>query len=271
MAKPAGERPIIIKKVRKAAHAHHGGSWKVAYADFVTAMMAFFMVLWIVGMDEQTRKSIEGYFSNPAGYKKGYGSGMSPISSGNSPARIATNQLKMIVHTAEQKSFAEAAERIRSRLDSARGSLGTAKFEVAVGDDGLRIELLESGSGDTFFERGSAEMQPAARLGLTLIAQELVALRNRIVVEGHTDAATYGVNASYTNWELSADRANAARRVLEGAGIPEARVSEVRGYADTKPRIPDNPMAPENRRISVLLPFSQLRTAGDSATQHGGD
>jgi chemotaxis protein MotB len=100
MAKDAGSRPIIIKKVRKAAHAHHGGSWKVAYADFVTAMMAFFMVLWIVGMDEKTRQSIEGYFSNPAGYKKGYGSGVSPISSGNSPARIATNQLKMIVHTA---------------------------------------------------------------------------------------------------------------------------------------------------------------------------
>jgi chemotaxis protein MotB len=267
MAKDAGSRPIIIKKVRKAAHAHHGGSWKVAYADFVTAMMAFFMVLWIVGMDEKTRQSIEGYFSNPAGYKKGYGSGVSPISSGNSPARIATNQLKMIVHTAEQKSFAEAAERIRAKLDSARGALGTARFEVAVGDDGLRIELLESGSGDTFFERGSASMQPAARLGLTLIAQELVALRNRIVVEGHTDAATYGANASYTNWELSADRANAARRVLEGAGIVESRVSEVRGYADTKPRVVENPMAAENRRISVLLPFSQLRTVADSVAR----
>jgi chemotaxis protein MotB len=110
-------------------------------------------------------------------------------------------------------------------------------------------------------------MQPAARLGLTLIAQELVALRNRIVVEGHTDAATYGANASYTNWELSADRANAARRVLEGAGIVESRVSEVRGYADTKPRVVENPMAAENRRISVLLPFSQLRTVADSVAR----
>jgi chemotaxis protein MotB len=269
MSKSAGERPIIIKKIKKAGHAHHGGSWKVAYADFVTAMMAFFMVLWIVGMDVQTRKSIEGYFSNPAGYKKGYGSGMSPISSGNSPARIATNQLKMIVHTAEQKSFSETADRIKTRLDSARGSLGTARFEVAVGEDGLRIELLESGKGDTFFQRGSATMQPAAQLGLTLIAEELASLRNRIVVEGHTDAATYTANAPYTNWELSADRANAARRVLEGAGIASERVSEVRGYADTKPRVPENPMAPENRRISVLLPFSMLRTPPDSATKRG--
>jgi chemotaxis protein MotB len=265
MSKSAGERPIIIKKIKKAGHGHHGGSWKVAYADFVTAMMAFFMVLWIVGMDVKTRQSIEGYFSNPAGYKKGYGSGVSPISSGNSPARIATNQLKMIVHTAEQKSFADAAERIKSRLDSARGALGTAKFEVAVGEDGLRIELLESGKGDTFFQRGSAAMQPAAELGLTLIAQELLALRNRVVVEGHTDAATYSANASYTNWELSSDRANAARRVLEGAGIAPDRVSEVRGYADTKPRVPENPMAPENRRISVLLPFSQLKTPSDTS------
>jgi chemotaxis protein MotB len=269
MSKSAGERPIIIKKVVKGGHAHHGGSWKVAYADFVTAMMAFFMVLWIVGMDDKTRQSIEGYFSNPAGYKKGYGSGVSPISSGNSPARIATNQLKMIVHTAEQKSFSEAADRIKTRLDSAKGALGSARFEVAVGEDGLRIELLESGKGDTFFERGSATMQPAARLGLTLIAQELAALRNHVVVEGHTDAATYGANASYTNWELSSDRANAARRVLEEAGITSARVSEVRGYADTKPRVAENPMAPENRRISVLLPFSQLKTAPESATKHG--
>ncbi len=269
MAKSGDSRPIIIKKIVKGGHAHHGGSWKVAYADFVTAMMAFFMVLWIVGMDDKTRQSIEGYFSNPAGYKKGYGSGMSPISSGNSPARIATNQLKMIVHTAEQKAFSEAANRIKTRLDSAKGALGSARFEVTVGDDGLRIELLESGQGDTFFERGSTGMQPAAKLGLTLIAQELVALRNSIVVEGHTDAATYGANASYTNWELSADRANAARRVLEGAGIAAARVSEVRGYADTKPRDLTNPMAPENRRISVLLPFSQLKTAGDSAAKHG--
>jgi chemotaxis protein MotB len=269
MSKSADSRPIIIKKVVKGGHAHHGGSWKVAYADFVTAMMAFFMVLWIVGMDDKTRQSIEGYFSNPAGYKKGYGSGMSPISSGNSPARIATNQLKMIVHTAEQKAFSETADRIKARLDSAKGSLGSARFEVTVGDDGLRIELLESGQGDTFFQRGSAGMQPAAKLGLTLIAQELVALRNRIVVEGHTDAATYGANASYTNWELSSDRANAARRVLEAAGIPAARVSEVRGYADTKPRDLTNPMAPENRRISVLLPFSQLKTAADSAAKHG--
>ncbi len=268
MAKPSGERPIIIKKVKKGGHAHHGGSWKVAYADFVTAMMAFFMVLWIVGMDEKTRQSIEGYFSNPAGYKKGYGSGMSPISSGNSPARIATNQLKMIVHTAEQKSFNEVADRIKVRLDSARGSLGTAKFEVTVGDDGLRIELLESGQGDTFFERGSATMQPAAQLSLTLIAQELEALRNHVVVEGHTDAATYGANATYTNWELSADRANAARRVLESGGVAATRVSEVRGYADTKPRNAANPMAPENRRISILLPFSQLRTASDSGATH---
>jgi len=88
-----------------------------------------------------------------------------------------------------------------------------------------------------------------------------------VVVEGHTDAATYGVNASYTNWELSADRANAARRVLESAGVSPARVSEVRGYADTKPRVPENPMAPENRRISVLLPFSQLKIAADSVAK----
>jgi len=260
----SGERPIIIKRVRKAAHVHHGGSWKVAYADFVTAMMAFFMVMWILGMDDNARKAIEGYFANPTGYKKAYGSGQSPVAIGSTPLKMKEDKIRIIIHGAEQRAFREAAERIQRQLGKQHELLGSARFEVAVTEQGLRIELIEGSGVDRFFETGSAQIKAAARLGLTVIAHELVALRARIVVEGHTDSAPYGGLTTYTNWELSADRANAARRVLEDAGLEKARISEVRGYADTRLRRPDAPMAAENRRISLLLPFSEIPTSAES-------
>jgi chemotaxis protein MotB len=255
-------RLVIIKRKRKAAHVHHGGSWKVAYADFVTAMMAFFMVMWILGMDENTRKAIEGYFSNPAGYKKGYGTGQSPVAIGSTPVQMKEDKIRVLIRAAEQKAFKDAAERIQHGLKAERGTLGTARFEVSVGDEGLRIELIEDAAGVNFFPSGSAEVKAAARLGLGLIARELVGLRSLVVVEGHTDSSPYGEATTYTNWELSADRANAARRVLESAGLDSRRISDVRGYADTRLRKPEAPMAGENRRISLLLPYSQAKAAG---------
>jgi len=250
-------KPIIIKRVKKGGHGgHHGGSWKVAYADFVTAMMAFFMVMWLLGMDEKTKQAIEGYFSNPVGYKKGYGSGSSPISNGSSPVRIAEAQIKVLIRQGEEKAFSEAAGKIQSKLDGAKGSLGAAKFEVTVAEEGLRIELMEDGPGDTFFPSGSASVKAGLKEGIEIIAAELVHLHNAVIVEGHTDATRYSAQTGYTNWELSADRANAARRVLEDAGVDPSRIREVRGLADTRPRIPDDPFAPQNRRITLVLPFS---------------
>jgi chemotaxis protein MotB len=258
-------RPIIVKRVKKGGHGgHHGGSWKVAYADFVTAMMAFFMVMWILGMDPKTRKAVEGYFADPVGFKKGYGSGASPIAN-PVPARMASAQVKTIVRAAEAKAFDKAAQRIRSKLAAATGSLGSAKFEVTVTEEGLRIELIEDGPGDIFFPSGSASVKAGLREGIQLIAGELVPLHNAVVVEGHTDATRYSAKASYTNWELSADRANAARRVLEESGFPAARVREVRGLSDTRPRIPADPFAAQNRRISLLLPFSNAATSSVTA------
>ena len=249
-------RPIIVKRIKKAHAAHHGGSWKVAYADFVTAMMAFFMVMWILGMDEKTRQAVEGYFTNPVGYKKGYGSGSSPLANGSTPARVAETQVKVIIHRAEAKAFDKAAERIKGKLESAKGSLGSAKFEVTVSEEGLRIELIEDGPGDTFFPSGSASVKSGLRDGIRIITSELVPLHNAVIVEGHTDATRYSTKTGYTNWELSADRANAARRILEEAGLAPARIREVRGLSDTRPRIPADPFAAQNRRISLLLPFS---------------
>ena len=135
---------------------------------------------------------------------------------------------------------------------------------MTVNEGGLRIELIEGEAGDSYFARGSGQMRTAAKVGLVLIASELSALRNPVVLEGHTDASHYGASASYSNWELSSDRANAARRMLEDASLDPTRIVEVRGYADTRLRNPKEPNAPENRRISIFLPVSDVKARVDS-------
>ena len=254
MAKGGGTI-IIVKKIKKGGHGHHGGSWKVAYADFVTAMMAFFMVMWILGMDDQTKKAIEGYFSSPVGFKKGYSSGSSPLASGSSPAAVKRESIQMALRQVQEKRFLAVQENLRSRIDSMAlvGKL-RAKVEVTVSRAGLRIELIEDEHGDTFFPISSAVMTEQGHLALNAIAQDLVNLENPVVIEGHTDAARYA-SASYTNWELSADRANAARRILETYGLKNDRIIEVTGLADKQLRYPTEPLNPSNRRISILLPF----------------
>jgi chemotaxis protein MotB len=223
-------------------------------------------------MDEQVKKAIEGYFANPVGYKKGYSAGASPISSGSSPSKVSSNQVRLIVRTAEAKRFGELAMELRRRLseNEALKKVG-ARVEVVMTKEGLRIELIESGTGEIFFPSGSAQIKPAAALALQIIAPELLGLTNEVVVEGHTDAARYGDDAGYTNWELSADRANAARRVLQVSGLPAQRIVEVRGLADRHPRVVGNPMDPSNRRISILLRYTQLPTPDELTVPGAGE
>jgi chemotaxis protein MotB len=246
---------IIVKKKKKGHAAHHGGSWKVAYADFVTAMMAFFMVMWILGMDQHLRQAIEGYFSNPVGYKKGYASGATPISSGSSPASIKSNVVFLASHEYQKRRFDKVADELRNKVDSVAqiGKL-RAKVQIVVTDAGLRIELID-GVGDALFPLGSARLTDEGRATLMMIAEELARLENPISIEGHTDAAPFPPGATFTNWELSNARANAARRVLESTAISVGRIAEVTGYADRQLRNPANPRDPSNRRISLLLPF----------------
>ncbi len=259
MAARGGKKIIIVKKKVASHGGHHGGSWKVAYADFVTAMMAFFMVMWILGMDDRTKSAIEGYFSNPVGYRKGYGAGSNPVAIGSSPTNIQRTPLRLVVRANEERAFEAARQRIMTRLQ-ASDSLAklNAQVEVQVTRDGLRIELIESGSGDVYFPLGSAVIKPAVALVLQVVGSELSTLSHPIVLEGHTDAAAFGKDATYTNWELSSDRANAARRVLEATGVEEERLIEVRGYADKRLRVPNDPTAAANRRISLLLPFTNV-------------
>jgi len=248
------KRPIIIVKKKGHGHGgHHGGAWKVAYADFVTAMMAFFMVMWIIGMDQNVRNSIEGYFSNPVGYKKGYNSGRSPLSSGASPAVVKTTPVSLLSRKEEEDDLEKKGTEIKDKLREAGLTAIGDRIEIIKTSEGLRIELAEGGSGQEFFALASASMTATMKKTLEIIAGELSPLRNPIIVEGHTDAAQYA--GLYSNWELSADRANAARRTMEGAGLNGARVVEVRGMADRQLRNPGNPLDPRNRRITILLPF----------------
>ena len=270
---PGKEKQIIrIVKKKKAHAAHHGGSWKVAYADFVTAMMAFFMVMWLLSMDQKMKDAIEGYFSNPVGFKKGFSAGTNIISSGNSPAGEVKPPLRILIRTAEEKKFGDLAKDLRTRLNGSPDlrALG-AHIEAVQTKSGLRIELIESGSGQTFFRNGSAEPLPITVAALRLIGAELSRLQTPIIIEGHTDSQQFGSSASYTNWELSSDRANAARRLVQAAGVDPSRIVEVRGMADRDLRVPSNPMDPANRRISILLPFTVLPGEADPAEAVSGD
>jgi len=267
------EHKVIRVVKKKKRHApHHGGSWKVAYADFVTAMMAFFMVMWLLSMDQKMKDAIEGYFSNPVGFKRGFSGGAMVIANGNSPAGEQKPPLRMLIHAAESQRFTEIAHDLRKRINAnPQLRLLGAHIEAVKTRDGLRIELIESGSGQTFFPNGSARMNPITVTALKAIGDELKTLQTPLIIEGHTDAQKFGTSATYTNWELSADRANAARRELEAVGVDSKRILEVRGMADRDLRVPDRPMDPANRRISILLPFTVLPGEEDPAASLGPD
>jgi len=260
------DNPTVIRVVRKKVEqgGHHGGTWKVAYADFVTAMMAFFLVMWIVGMDESAKDSVQSYFNDPAGYMKQSTSGNGVLPNGtslfNTEASLA--EFARIRRSREREQFEQIRDRLSAQLQADEALSGLSdQVSIAVTDEGLRIELEETSSGDTFFGSGSSVLTGAARGLLSTIGPEIAQVDNSVIVEGHTDATPLN-RRGYTNWELSGDRANAARRALEASGLDGARVSEVRGYADRQLAHPENPRDPSNRRITLLLPFSGGMQAG---------
>lgn len=251
--------PIIIKKGKRKGGGHHGGAWKVAYADFVTAMMALFIVLWILGQSEEVKKAVAGYFNNPTGV--GIGSGPSVIDGGGmtkiSPEIMTDVQLKEI----ERKRLEQMGHDMLSELSESTDFKDILdQIEIEVTEEGLRIEIMES-SEDVFFEVGTAEMNKRAQGLVKLIGKEVSKLNNKIVVEGHTDARPYpgAENGGYSNYELSADRANAARRWLVSGGVKSDQIDEIRGYADNRLRNKDNPFDVINRRISIIVKYSSAQ------------
>ena len=258
--------PVIIIKKKKGGHAgHHGGAWKVAYADFVTAMMAFFLVMWLVNQPQDVKDAVAGYFKDPGIFE--YEAGRSPIASGAGLVGAGNGGQGADVESATA-ALERAAERIKAQIKAIPGFKNLQdQIEIKVTAEGLRIELQEGGQ-DTFFDSGSARVKDQTQQVLRVIAKELATLPQAIAVEGHTDAAPFGRDRAYTNWELSADRANAARRIMEGAGLPPTHVKAVRGFADTILRTPDAPFNPRNRRVSIVVQHSAVtaRLTGQADT-----
>lgn len=230
---------VVIIKRRKAVHGpHHGGAWKVAYADFVTAMMSLFIVLWLTSTSDSVKRSIAQYFNDPRGISSMQGTNRNGAGKALPLDKDGMELLK--------QQLLDAARRMPN-FDKLKNQV-----EITAEQDGLRIELLEQ-PGGTFFQSGSAQPTPALREFLKAISPELGRMQNRISIEGHTDAVPYSRNSEYTNWELSADRANAARRLMQSTGIGPGQVAEVRGFADQLPRRPDAPGDPANRRITLIV------------------
>jgi chemotaxis protein MotB len=247
-------QPIIVKKKKAAHHGHHGGAWKVAYADFVTAMMAFFLVMWLVGQSKEVKSAVAGYFRNPGIFDQEKSDG--PIAGGSlkvdPEAAPAPPESAPALLAAERAALEETASRIRQRLDTPDLRALGRQIEITITRDGLRIELLDAEQ-QTFFASGSAALAAGTERVLAVIARELGSLKNSIVIEGHTDSRPYATTDLYSNWELSADRANAARRVMERSGLQAGQVRGVRGYADRQLRVADVPLDPRNRRVSVIV------------------
>jgi chemotaxis protein MotB len=233
-------RPILIVKKKGDHGGHHGGAWKVAYADFVTAMMALFIVLWLLNSSKQVQEAVGGYFKDPTGTSKKVGSNMQGAGENFVLTRDNIPKLKEQL----QKAMRQMAdfEKLKSHID------------MTVTAEGLRIEMSESASG-TFFDSGSAKLNGDGAELLSTLAQELGGLPNKLSIEGHTDSQPYAPSAIYGNWELSADRANAARRVMQARGIRADQVTQVRGFADQRLRKPEAPLDPANRRISVIVQY----------------
>lgn len=277
------QRPIIIKRIKKHGHAHHGGSWKVAYADFVTAMMAFFLLMWLMGFTtEGERKAISDYFQNPSAIQgKGgsstslidMGKGMdSPRSAQKKPNQDTTSvnvedvnseapgqslsvseDSKKLLTEADKKRLESLMEELKQAIEASQ-ALKPFKDQlfIDITSEGLRIQIVDK-ENRPMFDVGSANLQSYTRGILREISKTIAAVPNRISIAGHTDARGYAAGADYTNWELSTDRANACRRELVSGGVFDEKIARVVGLASTALFDKANPLSPINRRISIVV------------------
>lgn len=244
----------IIKK-KSTRHPHHGGAWKVAYADFVTAMMSLFIVLWIVGQSKQIKQYVSEYFKDPGAFAEKTRSGA--LNGGLVPVNnqsINKHGIPLDDGQTQVQALTAEGEKLKEMIASIpKFKPFVNQIEITMTKEGLRIELIENASG-LFFDVGSAQLKPETGELLRLIGKELSKLPNEIIVEGYTDARPY-VRNDYSNWELSVDRANAARKVLQDGGLRKEQLLEVRGYADRKLRDPQHPLDYSNRRVSILVTY----------------
>jgi chemotaxis protein MotB len=249
------KQPVIVVKKTSGHGGHHGGSWKVAYADFVTAMMAFFLVMWLVNQSDAVKQAVQGYFQDPVGFMKNKGQGV--MEGSTSPLDLKSNKRNLAERLEQERQVLQnVAQRIRTAIESIPELTSLQEFiEIEMTPEGLRIQLIDSDKDDrsNFFDIGSARLKPGTSLLLTAIASELGKLPNYIVIEGHTDSRPYSGKYGYSNWELSADRANSARKLMESAGLQSGQIVEIRGNADRRPKLPDFPEHPGNRRVAIIV------------------
>jgi chemotaxis protein MotB len=240
----AAGSPIIIKK--KSGHAgHHGGAWKVAYADFVTALMALFIVLWLMNTSKKVQEGIGGYFRDPTGTGK-----MTGTQQANRPTGAPGENLSIT-----KDNMPELKDQLEQSLHKmADFNKLKNQIDMTVTAEGLRIELMETETG-TFFDTGKPTPNAQGKELLIMLAAQLKDLPNFLSIEGHTDSRPYSPSSDYGNWELSTDRANSARRLMQQNGLRPNQVSQVRGFAAQRPRKPDAPQDASNRRISVIVQY----------------
>ena len=240
MGEDSKTAPIIVIHKKIIAAGHHGGAWKVAFADFVTAMMALFIVLWLLNTSQNVKDSIAGYFKDPTGNGRMVGSALAGAGE--------SLQVKK-----------EELEDLKDKLEEAIKEVPEFKalndqVQITVTGEGLRIELME-GETNSFFESGSAHPSGIGQDFLAKLAKEIGNLPNYVTIEGHTDAKPFSSEKGYSNWELSADRANAARRLMSQGGLKEDQVTQVRGFAAQRLRKKDAPEDSSNRRISIIVQY----------------
>ncbi|RYG16748.1 hypothetical protein EON82_24645, partial [bacterium] len=250
----AAKQPIIIKKKKVSGHGgHHGGSWKVAYADFVTAMMAFFMVMWIMGLSEDTRKSIQGYFNDPVGFNKNEPRSKSVIAlSTATSGKPSSTTSGGKAYDLEQRALERIERKVQQEIANEKGFAELHKdVKISITDEGMTIELIET-RGAVFFESGSAVIRPEARRIIGRLAPVLAKSNHMLVIQGHTDAAPFAGPGG--NFGLSASRAMSLMQELRAQGCPEDQFKEVVGYGATRLQKPDRPLEFSNRRVTILIP-----------------
>ncbi|MEC7727246.1 MAG: flagellar motor protein MotB [Pseudomonadota bacterium] len=260
------EQPIIIKRKKVVAGGHHGGSWKVAFADFATAMMAFFLVLWLTATaSPEQKRAVEGYFKDPVGFTEG-GSpnpvdleGSASVVNEASPD-IESSQIQIedqvvdeLSETLEQRRMEELFQELKDRIEQNQ-TLQEFKDQLLIDitDEGLRIQIVDR-SGRPMFDSGRAELKYYSQDILFELAKTLGSVNNKLSITGHTDSTPFSGRPGYTNWELSADRANTARRALVAGGVRQQQIARVVGLSDSVLFDKEDPNAPVNRRISIIV------------------
>jgi chemotaxis protein MotB len=265
-------QPIIVKRIKRTAAGHHGGAWKIAFADFATAMMAFFLVMWLMSSaTPEQKRAISGYFQDPIGFSESASPHVIDLGGTPTPSpdRTLNEEVDPAVQQSESKIDADQAETFAEQLERERLELLLQELQNKVDEnpdltrfkdqilfeitqDGLRIQIMDAAN-RPMFALGSARLQPYFEDILLAMADTIRAVPNKISVSGHTDAKPYSGRGDYGNWELSSERANAARRALVAGGYPDEQIARVVGYASSALFDREEPLNPVNRRIDILV------------------